>query len=244
MILKTPSNVKRTIFLLTLFSIAMGYMESAVVVYLREIFYPEGFDFPLKTITGGIMITEIIREAATMVMLLTIALLSGRTGTEKFGFFIFCFAVWDITYYLVLYLLLGWPGSLLTWDILFLIPTTWVGPVLGPVLNSLSMILLALLISFFTSINIQTRINANEWWLLILGSVILIVSYTEDYFSFLLQEFSFFEILFPSDPSALMQFAESYIPVSFAWWIFWVGQGLILAGIGLFYRRNSRIKCT
>ena len=232
-------NIKKVILLLLVFSVAMGYMEGAVVVYLRELFYPDGFDFPLQPITSLVALTEIIREAATLVMLVTIAWIAGRTGTERFGFFLFCFAVWDITYYIALYLLLGWPESLLTWDILFLIPVTWVGPVLGPVLNSLSMILLALLVSYKTSLKPNTRIVRNEWLLLIAGSVIVILSYTEDYVRFMRSRFSLSEIFFPSDTAAMMDYASGYIPQSFSWWIFWIGQGAILAAIFLFYRRRK-----
>lgn len=230
----------KTIFLLTIFSIAMGYMESAVVVYLREIFYPDGFEFPLRAITQHLAVTEIIREAATLVMLITIAMLSGRTKTEGFGFFIFCFAVWDITYYVVLYFLLGWPPSLFTWDILFLIPLTWVGPVLGPVINSISMILFALAIVHFTSVDRRARISALEWLLLVLGSVIVIISYTEDYAGFMRSEFSWGELLFPGDASQVMEFGAGYIPQTFAWWIFWLGESTILLAIVLFYRRNNK----
>ncbi len=233
-------KIRHSIWILTLFSIAMGYMEGAVVVYLREIFYPAGFEFPLQPITPHIALAEILREAATMVMLITVAWLSGRTPTERFGFFIFSFGVWDITYYLALYLLLGWPVSLLTWDILFLIPVTWVGPVLGPVLNSISMIALALLISHFTSKDPKTRISGTEWLLLIAGSLVVIVSYTEDYVSFMLGRYSFFEVLFPSDLAGQMEHALEYIPDSFAWWVFCVGQGLILAGTGFFFVRYRR----
>ncbi len=235
------SPIRNTIFILTIFSIAMGYMEGAVVVYLREIFYPDGFDFPLQPITSHIVVTEILREAATIIMLLTIAILTGRTRTERFGFFIFCFAVWDITYYIVLYLLLGWPESLLTWDILFLIPVTWVGPVIGPVINSISMIVLALLISHFTSKDPGTVISRTAWWLLIVGSIVMIVSYTEDYVNFMLMEFSLVEIFIPSDTDALMDFASAYIPESFAWWIFCLGQALILGGIIHLYLKNKKV---
>ena len=234
--------MRNKILILVIFSIAMGYMESAVVVYLREILYPEGFDFPLKPITSNISLTEIIREAATMIMLITIAILTGRTKTERFGFFIFCFAVWDITYYIVLYLLIGWPESLLTWDILFLIPVTWVGPVLGPVLNSLSMILLAFMITYYTTKNNLVLINRVEWVLLITGSIIIIVSYTENYVGYMLQTFSFGELFIPSKSEELMEFASLYIPQSFAWWAFWTGQSSILAGIFLFYLRNKNLQ--
>ncbi len=232
-------NNTKTIYILVLFSIAMGFMESAVVVYLREIYYPAGFSFPLQPIDGSIAMTEVLREAATLIMLITAGILAGRTPAERFGFFIMAFGIWDIFYYVFLYLLLGWPESLLTWDILFLIPTTWVGPVLGPVVNSLSMIVLALMITRFTSCGTRVFIAGREWILLISGSLVVIISYVEDYITYMLGKFTFWEIFHPGRVDELMEYALDYIPVDFSWWIFMVGQLLITAGILLFYRRNN-----
>ncbi|HPB25925.1 MAG TPA: hypothetical protein PLE11_09195, partial [Bacteroidales bacterium] len=97
------------IFWILLFSIAMGYLESAVVIYIRELYYPEGFAFPMKLISEKIMITEFFREAATMLMLLGTAIIAGRNAIERFAYFIMCFGIWDIFYYVFLYLILGWP---------------------------------------------------------------------------------------------------------------------------------------
>ncbi|MBN2481771.1 MAG: hypothetical protein JXB19_08530, partial [Bacteroidales bacterium] len=132
--------IGKTWIWLTLFSIAMGFMESAVVVYIREISYPEGFDFPLVPMDNTLEVTEILREAATMIMLLAAGYLGGRTLSERFTWFLYCFAIWDIFYYVFLKLLLGWPASFMTWDILFLIPVAWTGPVITPVIISLTMI--------------------------------------------------------------------------------------------------------
>jgi len=87
-----------TILLLTVFSVAMGFMETAVVVYLRKIYYPNGFQFPLVPIDNDIILTEIIREAATLIMLIGAGIFTGRNRSEKFGFFLFSFAIWDIFY--------------------------------------------------------------------------------------------------------------------------------------------------
>ena len=224
----------------TLFAIAMGFMESAVVVYLRELYYPEGFDFPLKPIGQNIGITEILREAATLIMLITFGIIAGRTKTEKFGFFIYCFAIWDIFYYIFLKLLLGWPESLLTWDILFLIPVTWVGPVIGPVINSLTMILLAILISYFTNLNSSIKIKLTEWILFITGSVVIIISYIEDYMSYMLDKFSLFELFDASQIHVLTEHAADYKPVNFEWWIFIAGELIILGAIYSFFARNKK----
>src|SRR5271167_2605871 len=96
---------------LTLFSIAMGFMETAVVIYLRKVYYPRGFQFPLVPIEPSIALTEFLREAATIIMLLGIGILTGKTRAQKFAFFIYCFAVWDIFYYVFLKIFLNWPES-------------------------------------------------------------------------------------------------------------------------------------
>jgi hypothetical protein len=214
------------------FAVAMGYLESAVVVYLREIYYPEGFAFPLKMMSERVMITEIFRELATLVMLAGIGFIAGRSKLERFGMFIFAFGIWDIFYYVFLYALLGWPESLFTWDILFLIPTTWVGPVLAPCINALSMAIFGILIWHFKSRGILKPVRAREWILLALGSLIVVWAYIEDYVNFLRKDFSLSAIFFPSDTSQLMEFALKYVPVEFNWWIFGIGQVLILLGIG------------
>jgi hypothetical protein len=115
----------------------MGYMESSVVVYLRAIMYPDGFGFPLAPFDSHLAVTEIFREVATIIMLLGAGIIAGKTFPERFAWFIYCFAIWDIFYYVFLKALLGWPESFMTWDILFLIPATWVGPVISPIIVSL-----------------------------------------------------------------------------------------------------------
>jgi hypothetical protein len=234
-------KISKTITWLVVFSIAMGFMESAVVVYLRKIYYPDGFVFPLQTIDGKIAFTEIFREAATITMLLTVGILAGRTKTERFGFFVFCFGIWDITYYIFLKLILGWPESLLNWDILFLIPVTWVGPVIGPVINSLTMILLALLITHFTNKGIRVFISSREWLLFILGSLIIIFSYTEDYLSFMLNEFDLWELFTAPISQKVIVYAREYVPQYFNWGLFIAGQVILLTSLLHFYGRNRKI---
>jgi len=119
----------------------MGYFESAVVVYLRAIYYPEGFTFPLKGMTDHKIAVEIFREAASIIMLLSVAALAGKKFWERFAFFIFSFAIWDIFYYVWLKILLDWPATLFDWDVLFLIPLPWIGPVLAPLSIAFLMLL-------------------------------------------------------------------------------------------------------
>ncbi|MGQ9487674.1 MAG: hypothetical protein ACUVTY_07345 [Armatimonadota bacterium] len=145
------------VLLVTLFATAMGYLESAVVVYLRTLYYPDGFPIPVKIGTipirftripefearmpQSILRTEIWREVATIVMLVCLALLVGETPLQMLGVFLLAFGVWDIFYYVFLKVLIGWPESLKTLDVLFLIPVPWIGPVWLPIGVSALMII-------------------------------------------------------------------------------------------------------
>lgn len=237
--MRTPAK-KDLILIITvaIFSIAMGYLESAVVVYIREIYYPEGFAFPLKMMSERVMITELFRELATLVMLAGIGILAGRSRLERFGFFLLSFGVWDIFYYIFLYALIGWPESLFTWDILFLLPTTWVGPVLAPCINASTMVIFGGLIWYFQSKGNLKPLRRKEWSLLVLGSLVVIGAYVQDYVRFMRKEFTFFEIFSPTDAAKLMESAMQYVPVDFSWWIFWIGEVVILMGIGLWVMQN------
>lgn len=211
------------------FAVAMAYLESAVVVYLRKIYYPNGFQFPLVALDVPIALTEIFREAATVIMLIAIGALAGRSRYEKFAFFLLSFAIWDIFYYVFLWWLLAWPESLMTWDILFLIPVMWVGPVVTPVILSLTMIVLA---GGIVKIEAQGKfrgIGPAEWTLLMAGSVVVIVSFTLDYTAFVVQKGGWSSLF--SMETVARSIREQYIPIKFPWWIFWIGEGTIVAGV-------------
>lgn len=234
-------NLRRSLLVITSFAIAMGFLESAVVVYMREILYPEGFNFPLSPIPVNLALTELLREVATLVMLLSIGMLAGRRFSTGFAWFIYTFAIWDIFYYVFLWLILGWPESLLTWDVLFLIPTTWTGPVLSPVLVSLTMILLALMILLRAESGADSQIPGKVWAGLILGSLILIFGFVFDYSSFMLMHFSLPGMLRLKDPEVL-ELATSYIPHRFPWWIFGIGEGVILTSMAVYWEKISQVK--
>jgi len=221
----------KTITYVAIFSIAMGLFEAAVVIYLREIYYPEGFDFPLKIMNPHIAVIEIFREAATLVMLLMISFLASRKMIIRFAYFLLSFAIWDIFYYVFLKLFIGWPESLLTWDILFLIPIIWIGPVIAPVINAITMIILALLIIWFSDKKDARKIPGLSWVMLITGSLITIFGYIQDYGSFMLQEFTFSELMNSSMSEEILTHASNYIPETFNWWIFLIGELIILAGV-------------
>jgi hypothetical protein len=233
------NSLRRTLILLTLFSIAMGFLESAVVIYLRELYYPGGFKFPLVPIPPGIALTEFLREAATLIMLITIGILAGRNTAQRFGFFLFCFAVWDICYYIFLKIFLNWPESLLTPDILFLIPVPWVGPVIAPCIASLTMIALTLMVVYYEEKKVNTAIRRLEWSLLIAGSLLMIGSFTRDYFVFIYSRSD--AAWTPMNEQNLFSEFMHYIPQTFTWSLFIAGDVLIIMAI-FFMDRRFRTK--
>jgi hypothetical protein len=238
-------SVKKTILWVFIFSVAMGFFENAVVIYLREIIYPGGFSFPLKPISNHLMITELLREASTLIMIFSIGVIAGRTLTERFAYFLFSFAIWDIFYYVFLKLLLDWPESLMTWDILFLIPITWTGPVITPVIVSFTMILFAMVIIYHTTKNLEKNktvifLNIREWVVIVFGAFLVFLSFIWDYTRFLLQHFTLGEMFSGDNQEAIKEITNTYIPVSFNWWIFIAGEVVLLIGIYMFHRRIAR----
>jgi hypothetical protein len=135
--------------LLALFGLAMAHLEGVVVVYLRKalgILDSESNKESLEKFPERYLKIEITREAATIIMLVIIAYLTGSTWIEKGVFFLWTFAFWDLFYYLSLFILIKWPPSLTTIDVLFLIPKPWIAPVWFPIgVSSLTILLIAIL---------------------------------------------------------------------------------------------------
>lgn len=123
------------------FAIAMAWVEAATVFYIRSLVdRVEPYQANPLPIHGTLGNVELWREAATLVMIATLGLLAGRTWTRRAGYAALAFGVWDIFYYVFLRDMSGWPRTLLDWDILFLLPLPWWGPVLAPVSIALVMI--------------------------------------------------------------------------------------------------------
>ena len=135
--------------LLAIFGIAMAHLEGVVVVYLRKalgMLDSESNRESIEKIAPSYMKIEMTREAATIVMLVVIAYLVGGSWIERGVFFLWTFAFWDLFYYLSLYLLIKWPPTMKTIDVLFLIPKPWIAPVWFPiVVSSVTIIVIALL---------------------------------------------------------------------------------------------------
>ena len=172
---------RRHLIWLSVFAVAMAQLEATVVVYLRELFYPDGFAFPLVIIKGRIAAIEIGREAATVVMLFALAkVFSARDSWRQYAAFLWAFAVWDIFYYVWLWVMLGWPASLLDFDVLFLIPLPWIGPVLAPVLISLAMMGAGWAILGLRDRDLLVRVSRPEWVITVGGAVALIAFFMLD----------------------------------------------------------------
>ncbi len=137
------------LFLLAIFGIAMAHFEGVVVVYLRKILGlldSESNRDSVDKFPKRYLQIEMTREAATIIMLVVIAILSGGTWPEKGVFFLWTFAFWDLFYYVSLYILIKWPPSFKTIDVLFLIPKPWIAPVWLPIgISSFTIIIIFLL---------------------------------------------------------------------------------------------------
>ena len=222
---RQDNTLRGRIFWLVAFSIAMGFLEASVVIYLRDLYYPDGFAFPLTFMSERNTVVELLREAATIIMLAGIGVLAGRTPNQRFAFFLASFAVWDIFYYVFLKLFLHWPGSLLAWDILFLIPVPWIGPVIDPIVVSVTMLLLAACLVYRDGPTRAGRLSIREWALLITGSVVVVGSWTWEYLRY---GFSF---------SCTTPPINTFVPQTYLWPVFWIGEGILLLGIYLYWKR-------
>ena len=174
-------RMPRRLIWLTIYAVAMAYLESAVVMYLRAIYYPDGFSLPLVILEPSIAVIEVGREIATVVMLLGVTVLVSADRWEWFLTFCLSFGIWDVFYYIWLWVFLRWPPSLLTWDVLFLIPVPWVGPVLAPLLVSVALVVGSLLILRLKMQGMRIRFPALLWLLAVTGGILVFVSFTLDF---------------------------------------------------------------
>ena len=170
----------RKLFWIIVFSISMALVEAGIVIYLRAIYYPEGFSFPLEMMATRHFVVEIGRDAATIFMLISVSALIGKKFWEKFAYFLICFGFWDIFYYIWLKIAIGWPLSLLDWDILFLIPLPWIGPVIAPVTVAIMMILAGLFIIILFKRGYDFQPSPLAWFLTIIGTLIILYSFMRD----------------------------------------------------------------
>ncbi len=211
---------------LYLFGIGFGFVEAAVVVDLRAILGPSvgrlagrssddlfpmiPFDRLAKDdpTAARLMRVEVLREAATLVMLAGVGLAAGRSFIGRFSAFVVGFGVWDLTYYLFLKLLIGWPESVWTWDVLFLIPVPWAAPVLAPAFVAATMILAGSIVIAEEAKGRPFRVSRWDWLAIVGGGLILIAAFCWDW----------------------RQIAAGGMPGPFPWPLFLAGEAVGLGG--------------
>ncbi|MFH0751236.1 MAG: hypothetical protein V2B17_05320, partial [Chloroflexota bacterium] len=205
------ARIGGTALVVIAYAVAMAFLESAVVVYLQRAL---GIDpralFPLldPAVTGDLALIEAGREAATIVMLGAVGWLAGRSGLERLAWTAVAFGAWDIFYYAWLWALIGWPSSPGTWDLLFLIPVPWTGPVWAPVAVSLALVGFGLAAARRIRMGGPIRAGRAQVAAGVAGGLIVVVSFTLD----------------------AGRILAGGVPDSFAWPVFAAGLGLAAWG--------------
>lgn len=209
----------RRLFWLTVWGVCFGYIEAAVVIYLRLIYYPGGFVFPIVLIEPGTAAVELVREGVTLLFLWAVSSIAFSTFMGRLGSFVFLFGIWDIAYYLFLKIFLGWPESLFTLDLLFLLPLPWAGPVWAPLMVSLGLIWAGTNIMAREERGDPVRPRKTGWALVVAGGGAIILSF-----------------LIPG--LAVLQLA---VPTHFPWYLYWAGYLTGAAAFGAELKK-SRLK--
>ena len=189
----------------------MAYLESAVVVYLqRALSMTPATLFPLRSqsILGNLGSIEVGREFATLVMLVTVGWLAGGSEIERLAWVAVAFGIWDIGYYLFLWIFIGWPTSLKTFDFLFLLPVPWVSPVWAPMAVSIALIVFGITVARRVQSGVSVRVRLRDFALMTTGGVAVILSFTLHYRTIL----------------------DGGVPTSFPWPIFVIGMTLAVVG--------------
>lgn len=214
--MRPRSPLVRTVVVVALYSVAMAYLEAAVVVYLRGalgLLPSSVFPADLSGSAGQLGWIELGRELATLVMIGTVGWIAGRSPLERLAWAAVVFGIWDIGYYAWLWVFSGWPTGIDTWDLLFLLPVPWAGPVSAPILVSLALIGFGLAVVVRLRRGSPMLMGRRRFAALLLGGFVVILSFTLN--------------------AGVVLAGE--IPTSFAWPVFLLGMGIgVLAAIGSF----------
>jgi hypothetical protein len=212
---------------LFLFGAAFGFVEAAVVVDLRTIYEPlqrrfhpdaaQGELFPMLRLdelsqtsaaAARLLGIEVAREAGTLLMLAGVALCAGGSRLRGFAAFLVAFGVWDVSFYVFLKLLIGWPASIWTWDVLFLIPVPWTSPVIAPEIVAVTMAACGCHAIARDFRGDPIRPTGATWLAAAGGASLILVAFCKDFRHYL----------------------DGGLPGTFAWPVFWVGLGIGVFG--------------
>ncbi len=177
----------------------------------------------MRTIPPEMLRLEMVRELATLAMLAALSAIVAEGFLARLSVFFFTFGVWDLCYYAFLRLLLDWPRTLMDWDVLFLIPVTWLAPVLAPVVCSLTMICLALLWNRLDQRSGFVRIGRGAWLLMAAGAGLIFTSFLRGSVGLLAR-------------NGLV--TAHVVPTRYAWDLFAAGEALVLWSAAAVYRKN------
>ena len=181
--MRSQPSFRATAAVVLVFAAAMAYLEGAVVVYLEAALGSHVGDiFPLRPAgeLGNLIAIEAGREAATLVIIGAVGILVGRTRLERLAWSAVVFGVWDIGYYAWLYVFSGWPPTLHTFDLLFLLPVPWAGPVWSPIAVSAALIAVGLAAASAEGSGRSLVASRLHWAAGIGGGLIVVLSYTLD----------------------------------------------------------------
>ena len=224
--MKSPERAGTRWLIVVLFATAMAWLEAATVYYLRVLvgrLEPyQANPLPMQGLLGPV---ELVREAATLVMLLAVGALAGGTWRARLGYTAIAFGVWDICYYLFLKAIYDWPRSLFDWDILFLLPLPWWGPVLAPMSIAVLMVVWGTVVSQRTGAT-SFETSASVWALGGLGIALALYVFMADAL----------HVVHRGEDAV-----RAVLPTAFNWPAFVVALGLMAAPTAQMAWRRQRI---
>jgi hypothetical protein len=116
-----PQLTSRELLTSVMFALSFGFVEGAVAIYLGvAVGLLSGHagpladvarlsadlhgqqSQPLNNLPPSLLWVEVLREAASMLMLLSVAILAQHNRRERFAIFLWIFALWDMGYYVAL----------------------------------------------------------------------------------------------------------------------------------------------
>ena len=196
---------------LVLFSIFLGFTQASVAFYLRKNLGIEGDPFPLRnhpeSPLGAFSQIESYREITTLFMIIITSLMCSQRPLYRFLVFTFILGFCVMSYYVFLRLFSGWPGSLMSFDIIFLFPSLWIAPVLATIILAFTMASASGILLYAARNKSLRSPELLEWLLVFSGGMIVM-------YAFLSVELT----------------ERSQLP-DFSWWVFWIGYVLGLSGL-------------
>ena len=230
---RIPREALRRWIWVMVFGMAFAWVESSVVVYLREIYFGGGFSFPIaagwqdgRFVTDHLMKIEFGREIATIFMLVAVGCVAGKNRLQKFCLFMIGFGIWDIFYYIWLRVMVGWPEGLMTWDLLFFVPLPWVGPVITPVLIALAMFGSGSLLYVFDEKGVTFCFRWFDWVIELGCGLLMITAFCWDWKNIL---------RLPGDVN------HTGLPNPFPWWLYMPAYVFSVMYFLIRFRQNVRV---